>query len=377
MNSSEITIRKVEKSDLVKLIKFFKKAYGKHTVFQNIKFLEYYFGFGRNKEPIFNYCIIGTNAIEEIVSHYGGLYYELKVEDEILPMIWGVNAYTIPEVRGMGINSSIVKHIIESNDINAVIGFTEKTGGFYKNNGYNIFNFERFSRFVYVVDSVKTKEVANFLKAKGSAGINLEKRQSFDLTIVDHKNIVELTKENIGDYSLTFNFNVKVTTNRDVDFLRWRFLENPFIKYTLYGYVKNKSVLSYIALRKEYLEPHNYKVNRIIDLFGNIETINDLLNYSINKSKSTNCIYLDFSMYGELFQNELKASQFIKLENEEASILPQVTAPIENRINCEYIGLQSFNNMHLIKQLTKQDVSFTRIDSDRDRIARMSQIVSN
>ncbi len=374
MNSSEIIIRKVKESDLPTLIDFFIKAYGKQTIFQNEKFLEYYFGFGKNKEPIFNYCLIGITLTGEIVSHYGGLYYELKMEDKIFPMIWGVSAYTLPEVRGLGINSTIVKYLIENNEINAVIGFTEKTGEFYEKRGYNLFNFERFARFVYVIDPVKTKEIIDFLKVEDIKILGLEKIESFDLVTVNSNEIIELTKENIGDYALDFNFIVKATTNRDIDFLRWRFLENPFIRYTVYGYVKNNKVLSYIALREENLEPHNYKVNRIIDLFGNRETINDLLNYAINQSKAANHIYLDFSMYGEIYEDELIKSSFIKLENEEVSILPQVTAPIETRENCEYLGLQSLKNADMIKQLTKQDVYFTRIDSDRDRIARMSQI---
>jgi hypothetical protein len=191
----------------------------------------------------------------------------------------------------------------------------------------------------------------------------------------DDIKIIELTETNINQFGINFNVNVRVTTNRDLKFLKWRLFENPFIKYVVYGCIKDNSIVSYIALREENLEPYNYKVNRVIDLFGDSETIKELLNYTINQSQSKNHIYIDFSMFGSIYNNELLETGFVKLENDEVCILPQVTAPIESRPNCEFVGLQSSEMSGIINQLKKNDVYFTRIDSDRDRLSRINQII--
>ena len=87
--------------------------------------------------------------------------------------------------------------------------------------------------------------------------------------------------------------------------------------------------------------PMNYRVNRIIDLFGNKQGVVNLLNQAIKYSVFNNSIYIDFSKYGLLYEEELVRVGFDKLENDEVSILPMVTAPIENRPNHEYITIQS------------------------------------
>lgn len=368
-------LRKAQFTDLEKLMEFFRKAYGEQTVFQNEKFLLYYFGSTDTKGQTFENSIIGVTKDGEVVAHYGGLKYNLKIESEVLSIVWGVSAYTLPEARGAGINSGIVDCLINDNLINGVIGFTKKTAEFYKKKGYNIFSFERFSRFVFIIDFVKTNEIVKCLNEKESGNVfSDEKKTLCENQFSTTKNIIKLTKDNIGDFDFSFNVKVKVTTNRDISFLNWRLFENPFINYEVYGYIESQSVVAYIALREEKLEPLGYKVNRIIDLFGKESVIKDLINYSINQSILKEHIYIDFSKFGIMYNNLLIESNFIKLENDEASILPQVTAPIESRPNFEFIGIQSLSKTQLVNSLSKTDVYFTRIDSDRDRLSRITQI---
>lgn len=368
-------LRKAQFTDLEKLMEFFRKAYGEQTVFQNEKFLLYYFGSTDTRGQTFENSIIGVTKDGEVVAHYGGLKYYLKIESEVLSIVWGVSAYTLPDARGAGINSGIVDCLINDNLINGVIGFTKKTAEFYKKKGYNIFSFERFSRFVFIIDFVKTNEIVKFLNEKESGNIfSDEKKTLCENQFFDTKNIIKLTKDNIVDFDFSFNVKVKVTTNRDISFLNWRLFENPFINYEVYGYIESQTVVAYIALREEKLEPLGYKVNRIIDLFGKESVTKELINYSINQSILKEHIYIDFSKFGIMYNNLLIESNFIKLENDEASILPQVTSPIENRPNFEFIGIQSLTKSQLVNSLTEIDVYFTRIDSDRDRLSRITQI---
>ncbi|MEL6945675.1 MAG: hypothetical protein AAFO82_23715 [Bacteroidota bacterium] len=116
LKNKEITIRRADLTDIKKLGIFFIKAYGKSTVFQDENFLRYYFYCKNEEGKEISYSLVGINGKQEIISHYGGLYYELRLDNEIIPMIWGVNAYTLPNWRGRGINSEIVDFIKQNNE---------------------------------------------------------------------------------------------------------------------------------------------------------------------------------------------------------------------------------------------------------------------
>ncbi len=372
---NKYSIKVVEKKDFENLIVFFKKAYGVQTVFQNIRFLKHYFS-SREKFPVPRYAsLIAIDSRGKVVSHYGGLFYELRIGSNIHTLIWGVNAYTLPEWRGKGINSLIVNYVLENSEIHGVIGFTEKTASFYEKTGYNIFNFQRFTRYISILDRIKTAEAVAFIKQDLDRFCVLTETQPANELIPETGCSVELTFNNIDFYELDFDEgnNGIVTTHRTKEFLKWRILGNPFIKYRVFGFTKNRKLLTYIVLREETLSPLGFKVSRIIDLFGRKEGIIDLLNRAIRESILNEDIYVDFSMFGVIYGEELALSSFVKLENNDCCLLPQVTTPVENRLNYEYIGLFSKIHSKAIADITKENVYFTRIDSDRDRFSRISQ----
>lgn len=358
------------------LKKFFIRAYGKMTIFQNEDFLYHFFNADLNNKYIFSNCIIAINKHNEIVSHYGGLQYSIKLNQNNLPMIWGVNAYTLPEYRGLGINSKIVEFITNNYELHGVIGFSKPTALFYEKVGYNIFNFEKFSRHILVLDQAKTKEVAQYIKQDPK--FIIEQSQSV-IEIINNKyegDVVELTEGNIGNYKINFEemFPDIATTNRTPKFLKWRFFENPFIKYVLYGFIDNGAVVAYVALRQEVLSPLNYQVTRIIDMFGRVDGIRILLDKTIMKAINYKHIYIDFSKFGTLYEEVLNSVMFIKLINDDCSILPLVTSPIDNRPNGEFLGIISKPFFEEINNLSPDKVYFTRVDSDRDRLANINQI---
>jgi hypothetical protein len=378
-NTNEIIIRTAQISDLERLKKFFIKAYGEKTIFQNEDFLNHYFDASLNNKPVFSNCLIGINSKEEIVSHYGGLEYKLIIKNKICSMIWGVSAYTLEEYRGKGVNSKIVEFIANNFEVNGVIGFTSQTSLFYQKLGYNIFNFEKFSRHILVLEKEKTKEVCNYI----NQDFNFLKKQIKSLGEVSNvkylDKVIELTAENIDNYELSLekDFPEITTTQRTKDFLKWRFFKNPFIEYTLYGVIENGAIVAYIALRIETLIPFSYKVTRIIDLFGRVDAIKPLFSKTANNALSLKHIYIDFSKFGSMYEKEFNSFGFISLSNEGCCILPQVTSPIENRPNGEFLGILSKSFFEDINSLTFENVYFTRMDSDRDRIANINQITES
>lgn len=371
-NPEEIIIRGAEISDLKNLMTFFISAYGKQTVFQNKRFLLYYFT-SPYKALSFFYNLIGIDSKGKIIAHYGGLNYKLKIGKGINSATWGVNAFTLPEWRGKGINSKIVNYLIDKNEVNIAIGMEENTALFYKKLDYKIFNKKRLGRFVYPLKN----EVYDLVfqlgqdheKAKEIFSVKIPEK-----FIHNDNSIVELTKTNFRNYQFDLDAEIFVTTYRDKTFLSWRLFDNPFINYKVWGYLKQGKIVSYLASREETLQPTPFKVNRIVDLFGEKEGVQVLLKFILDLSYLNDYLYVDFSAFGNLYTQDLTLLGFKRLENEDACLLPLVSSPIENRPNNEFIVIGSKNNQRLINQLSEKNVYFTRIDGDRDRINSLSQI---
>lgn len=371
-SNSKVTVRKFVESDYPKLTQFFIKAYGPQTAFQNVDFLKYYFGPRQKGQD--TACLVAIDESSgEIVSHYGGLFFEILLNDQVLPIIWGVNAFTLSDWRGRGINSQIVEFIHNNNDINAVIGMPFDAPFFYKKLGYHIFDKETLSRFIYVCQE-KTFEIIKAMPQDLNRAQQLLKVRTESITELDSAEIVQLSVSTIDQYQTDFGISKIATTHRSLEFFKWRLLNHPDIDYTVLAVVKNKKIVAYTALREEILQPHNYKVTRIIDLYGNPSEIPKLLQVIKKQAQQKSHIYIDFSFYGELYSNILIENQFDRLDGDDYSLLPQVTAPIENRPNHEFIVIQSKKYADKLKQLDKNNTYFTRVDADRDRIARIHQI---
>jgi len=371
-------IKHIDFKDLGPLIEFFREAYGQNSIFQNELFLKWYFSpEGYNIKNFMKKNIICLTNDGKIVSHYGGICYNMKIGTDIIPCTWGVSAYTLKNWRGQGINSKIVDINIQSNDINGVIGFTDKTGDFYRTLSYNIFNFKRFHRFIFIINSIKTEEVIGLINQDLEKFHNLVLKPHSPNEYLNECAIIKLSPNSLKTLDINFNASVFATTLRDKSLLNWRFLQNPFIKYDLFAILNNNTITSYVACRREILHPTTYTVNRIIDLFGNEKECEHLLNHIIKNSIENDDIYIDFSMIGTLYEECFCKAGFTKLEGELCSILPQVTHPIENRMNFEYFGLSSKKYGHLINELTVKDIYFTRMDSDRDRLNNINQIQTN
>jgi len=372
-DNRDFTIRPASVKDLKALTSFFKIAYGEKTVFQDPGFLKYYFKSFEDKNDPLGANLIAINFEGEIISHYGGLHYVLILADELVSGCWGVNAFTLPEWRGRGINSKIVKSLAEKNDFNAVIGMPFEAPFFYKKYGYNIFDKKTLSRFLLVLNQ-NTFEIIEYL------GQDLEKaRQILDVTIPGYQNkntdrIFPLTKNNFPGFGLEMELDVLATTFRSRSFLNWRIFNNPYIDYTVTGYVVENKILAYVVIREELLKPQDYRVARIIDLYGKSEYVEELLDHQVGLALKRNCIYIDFSLFGNIYDDTLKRAGFVKLDDNDCCLVPQVTAPVENRPNHEFIVIQSQKRQDKIERLSPESVYFTRIDGDRDRIAQISQL---
>lgn len=367
-------VRKFQDSDLKEVIRFFKKAYGEDTVFSDERFLRWYYS-SPDHEDMMSSCIIALNEKNEVVSYYGGLNYFLKINNRIEPIVWGVNAFTLVEDRGNGINSKIVDSINREFNINGIIGFKDKTAKFYNSIDYNIFEYQKFKRFVRVINIDKTKKILEKLGfTKDDLDVNSVSKSLKEHVCTDE--IIKLNEVELESLEIDFSEapDLFATTYRDKEFINRRILKNPFIEYEVFGLVRDNKLKAYIVYRKEMLIPMDIIVNRIVDLFGSEKDCEIMLNFVINESIKQNCAYLEFSMFGSIYHKALEQEGFYRLLNEESEMIPFCSAPMERRSDNERIGFSSILNRELVFKMNNENIYFTRIDSDRDRLSKISQI---
>ena len=357
---------------------FFISAYGNSTIFKDESFLKWYFN-QQGIENGFMQCCIAAYEDDRVVGFYGGLLYPFLMHGNPVSFIWGANAYTLPEYRGNGINKKLVEVLQDTFDVFACIGMSRKTCGFYDEMGWNVFSYQRMKRFVLALNE-STFEIIKFI------GQDIELAEKIlrphvlsgnSQNQMSDSNIIELDLDNIESLTLLEMPKVNETgIVRDMNFIRWRFISNPYIKYKVYGFLNDKKeILSYLVTRRELLQPLGYTATRVIDVYGDGISLTNLIKYVSSISYSQNDAYVDFSYFGNSFDKSFLDAGLAKLTEDDCALLPQVTSPMENRPNSEYVTIYSKQNAEIINNLSDDTFYCTRADSDRDRLAKIEQII--
>jgi len=290
------------------------------------------------------------NETGKVVAFYGCRAYKLQLLGQIVSMSQNANAYTLKDWRRKGISGSMVDYVHNNNEGNLAIGMKPSTRDFYANDGYNAFGGDPMPRFV----------------------LNLNEK-TFETSISD-LNIIQITPENIAQFQADWYVDLKGTTYRDMRWLKRRLVAHSFVKYDVYGYVSQGEIKAFIALREENLAPQNYKIHRIVDMYGAPTHIPALLRHAAHEAHTRGYIYIDFAKMGNIYDAQLAESNFTKLERQDGALIPLVTAPIEKRNNHEFVCIQSKTHHATMHRLNLDNAYFTRIDCDRDRVGRLWQI---
>jgi GNAT superfamily N-acetyltransferase len=356
------TVRLMKKSDLEHLAFFFVKAYGSQTIFKDINFLNWFF-YGFNSKPISAVALSNQN---KIIAFYGAIKSNLSLGGKILTLHWGVNAYTLKEYRGLGIGESLLQLAREQCDIFGVIGFTKKTAQIYSRLDFNLFNYNRARAHILALNKNKCIEISKYIGAdiKQTESMLAPHQMKPSLSMTKTPTLSRLNQNDL--HKLDINTDI-ITTYRSPSYLTYRFLDNPYIHYQLFGIKIRGVVKAIIVIRRVELKPKGYFALRIVDLFGPPEYFFDLLSGVIQKALNKKDIYIEFTSIGSIYDSIFENLNFVCLKNSDLELLPQVTNPIEIRPNNEYLGLFSSNMTGVISKLKFADVYFTRADSDRDR----------
>ncbi|HSI12814.1 MAG TPA: GNAT family N-acetyltransferase [Chthoniobacter sp.] len=366
MSSSDFEFREARETDLPALAAFFRRAYGETTVFQDHAFLRWYFLRPNGEAGLES--LVAVKLDGTVAAHYGGLTGRLLLRGRPVSMVWGANAFTLPEYRGSGLGGLLVEQMMERHDVFGVIGFTPKTAEFYSQSGFNVFGQQRFVRHTLALSDA----MYDVARAIGTDEERLRKLLPATAGAFTGEGATLVGPEMARELSWPISGPFEATTFRDLPYLQRRFFAHPYIRYQCLAVLEGREVRAALFTRREALPPTEHAVVRIVDLFGEVSHMPALLRAAAAQARIAGACFVDAALFGEAYASSLAEAGFVALREDDAALLPQVTAPIEARPNQEYLGLFSRRYSSEIGSLA--EVHFTRADSDRDRIARLSQI---
>jgi len=369
-------IRWATESDLQALARFFGRAYGEGSVFCSTRFLRWYFrpraGAGGTRGLN---CLIAVGADGAPFSHYGGVSSLLYAHGETLNFLWGVNAFTLPGKRGLGVGGKMAQTFLAECEAYGVIGFTEKTATFYERKGFDIYGRRRFHRYVAPL-SEAIFDVAELIGCRSCLeGTELQQpaigspgREFSDVRLIR-------TRTDFDRLRLELDFStIGLTTMRTPEHLRWRYFDLMEGEYEMWVAGNTGPCRSYVISRREKLVPSGFSVCRIVDLFGDTTQIETVLSSLLTHCLERGDVYLEGALFGERYDEAFSELGFSRLEADEAAWLPQVSCPVEPRPNREYLGMRSLSQQDLLHADDPREIHFTRGDSDRDRLSRKVQL---
>jgi hypothetical protein len=366
-------IKTATRDDIPALKAFFLEAYGGSTILQDERVLLWYFGRDSHRNGALS-CAVAYAEGGAIAAHYGCLPQQLLLSDgTALRLAWGVSAYTLPQHRDKGLGKNLLMHLLPGIDVFGVIGFTPKVASFYDAMGFHLFNKRRFKRFVFplsrdILEIAEGIAIAREKIAPLLAKIGFQRRASIEAKTTT--NVRYLSYLDFKEFALPAMGRV-ARIDRNLEYMKWRFFENPSLSYEMLGVIKDGKIKSYIVQRRELLRPTSYFATRIVDVNGEVDDLRPVVAYSLRQSTDRNDAFLEFGAFGNAYDPLFDGLGFVSLQEDDAAILPQVSDPIEARPNHEYVGLFSAARSDVIQSISEDSALFTRADSDRDRAARI------
>ena len=148
-----------------------------------------------------------------------------------------------------------------------------------------------------------------------------------------------------------------LTVERSSDYLNWRFLNHPYLSYSVSVASNDKGVFGYVVSRSE--ESDGFRIRRIIDLVAYEGREGILLQEVIKLAQDEKAALVDFMHSGFYYDSALAAAGFFEAAGTDFAAFPILFNPISwTRI--------SINIAHDLSE-SLNDCFFTKADGDQDR----------
>ncbi len=314
-----IIIRQAELNDVDKLMIFIDTFWKKdHILAINKEFFLYEF-LRDNKLNI-----ILAEDKEEIKGFFGYFYYNSDEIPHMSGSIWKIHPEVKDQLLGIKIREyfkKIVKH-----DFFATPGPGIHMKPVYKILRMNWFRMNQF----YVANDLK-KEYKLVLNPRLK---KINEVYNDDVKIIKAKDETELRD---------FIFDDQTVPKKDLKYLKRRYFNHLIYKYNIY-YLKNEDKIKNIIICRD-CHALDEKALRIVDFFGDLTSIKEIVTFFYNYIKENNYEYFDFICKG-YDEGILKNAGFSELDlDNESTIVPNYFEPfIRKNISIYCVCDQSEKN---------------------------------
>ena len=207
--------------------------------------------------------LILLKAKNEIVGHFGYKDIPYKIFDEVCDVRVLMNLFVAEEYRLSGATVVLANEVFEASQYVMVSGYTQAASRLFKHLKPNWCEAGNLNRYLKVLDPQ-----AELLKGYKPALLLGQKKtiqdanNPFTISSVSARDISLLGR----DFWLRVRHRYNITAERAESYLRWRFFNHPFLKYTVIVTKENSQITGYLVWRIE--QSHNFKIARIIDFIS-------------------------------------------------------------------------------------------------------------
>jgi len=286
-----------------------------------------------------NFIVAKNN--KELIGILGYIPSSTDRVTDVFTVIWKVLDNQNPL---LGIQ--MLKFLEKKKDVRYVFsnGINPKTFGLYKYLGFYI---NKLDHYVMINDNLKKFNIAELSHLNFNSTFNSNKNIKHKISILG--NVNELDNFNFGDSSNHIPYR-----NREY-FIR-RYLKHPVFKYSIYLIFKYDKLVSIYVTRIQ--KKNSSKIIRIIDFYGDQNTLGCFSNYIYNLLLKYSYEYVDFYCFG--MNHEKLISSGFNLVNHESNdvIIPEYFYPFEKK----NIDIYFFSNTKQINE-----IKIFKGDGDMDR----------
>lgn len=277
-------------------------------------------------------------AFDEVRKKPAAIYavssVKFKLDDQLYLGTQSLDTMTDIDYRGQGLFAKLAKNVTENcinDNVKLVYGFPNGISihGYIKKMHWKVLD-----PIPFLIKPLQTKYFTNkikFLKFLPNFPLSFSRFKKSKNLIIKVENSFPDQVNNIWD---VFSKNIKVTVNRDLDYLNWRYIQKPNEKYQIthcYDNFNNyKGFIVFVVKEK-----HNGKIGYIMEMIydiNNQEVGEQLLSFAVEsiKKEKADCI-LSWSFEHSPSYSSYKKHFFINM--------PEKLRPIEL-----HFGVRSFDS---------------------------------
>jgi len=312
-----------------------------------------------------NYRVTVVILDNKIVGFVNQIANSFWVKGKTYRGTWYTNGMIHPDYRGHGLGTKVYDGAKKFTKFAAVVSFNTPAGHIFNKIGFNTFNWQRMKRAIYILNQHHVRQLPCFDNNLLEKIINHFPTLKINNKVLSPLKLVP-PKDEITHLWSTSRDRYLVTTERNYEFLVWRYQNHPRGKYLFFTNYDNKKMLNALVIARVESQ-ENLKFLRIVDIFGKTEGVEEILTNLLNWAKSEYICLIDFFCTNWPDYNAFIQNNFLILEPTHANFLPYLFNPIEMRKEYhEMIGIWA-ENPSLIKDIRYEDIYFVRGDADRDR----------